>query len=88
MNSVYPEPQVYLPVKTPKPVNEKGQRWTSIPTDLAEDILTDLDDLRCERIWWRDEPRLNYQKEFKALCDRISALHELILKPTNDKRQQ
>lgn len=49
-----------------------------IEIDLANEILDQLGELRCERDWWRDEPRCTYQKDYEALCGQIEALEKLL----------
>ncbi len=50
----------------------------SLPVKLAKDVLGELYELRGDRDWWKDEPRCNYQNEYKRLCDEIEALERLM----------
>ena len=43
----------------------------TIPRKLFEDLLEDAIELRGERYWWKDEPRLNHQRDYEQLCGRI-----------------
>jgi len=48
--------------------------------EKLEEILNDLHELKCERDWWKDEPRKGYADEYKKLCGRIKFFEELIKK--------
>lgn len=50
----------------------------SISVKLVNDVLEELYELRGERNWWKDEPRCNYQRDYKRLCDEISALESIV----------
>lgn len=49
-----------------------------IPRKLASRVLEQLYELRCERDWWKDEPRLRYRMDFKLLCDEIDQMEALL----------
>lgn len=50
----------------------------SLPVELAEQALEKLYDLRAAIHWSKDEPRVNYQRDYNLLCDVINSL-EVIL---------
>lgn len=50
----------------------KGQATLNVPRRLFEDLLEDAMELQGERDWWKDEPRLNYQKQYVDLTARIA----------------
>jgi len=52
----------------------------TIDTELLQEILEDLYDLKGEWKWKEDEPRCGYQKSYQSLCDRIAKIQEM-LKP-------
>lgn len=54
------------------------ERVVSVPRELAQNILDELYELRSERNWWKDEPRCNYQRDYKRLCDEISQVETII----------
>jgi hypothetical protein len=58
---------------------ERGEVKTiSIPRSLAEEIMDDLCELRGERDWWKDEPRLGHQRQYKELENRIKLLSDVL----------
>ena len=53
-------------------------RTVVIPRALAEALLDNTCDLKGERAWWENEPRMNYQRDYAAYSDEIKQLQEIL----------
>lgn len=57
----------------------------SLPVELAEQALEELYALRGVIHWSKDEPRVNYQRDYNRLCSVISGLEIILGRHPNRK---